>query len=152
MMQRQMRLRGNASPTWRETSGMTLLELTLAAGIMAVGFVLLSGSIISIFATNQGTEHRQVAMSEASKILEQLNAMSFEEIISMTNPILTTLGSGASVTMECFDGSDWLLLPLTDTENAEEALPNPLEVRCSINFEVTGGNAMNLSSSALFRR
>ena len=118
-------------------SGMSLLEVTFAAGIMATALSLLFGSLISISLIGRLNEDKSVANTELASTMEQLRSLEFSDLMTFTPPSPTTPGVEQTLTLEAYlaDGTV-LALPLTPDEAGEVAvppnLPNPLEVRATL--------------------
>lgn len=118
-------------------SGMSLLEVTFAAGIMATALSLLFGSLISISLIGRLNEDKSVAHTELASTMEQLRGLDFTDLMTFTPAAPTMPGVEQTLTLECYlaDGSA-RALPLTPNILGEvtvpENLPNPLEVRATL--------------------
>ncbi len=118
-------------------SGMSLLEVTFAAGIMATALSLLFGSLISISLIGRLNEDKSVAHTELASTMEQLRSLDFADLMTFTPQTPTTPGTEQTLSLEAYlaDGTV-LALPLTPDQTGEVTvppnLPNPLEVRATL--------------------
>lgn len=135
-----------------EESGVTLVEVMIAAGILAVSFVYLIGGIVDISDSNKVIEGRTQAGSQLASVMEQMRSMSFEAMMNYTPPTLPELGESAQVTLSCVasDGGN-VPLPLVDASVAS-SLPNPLEVRATVTWRDSRGRLNSQQLSSFFRR
>lgn len=117
-------------------SGMSLLEITFAAGIMATALSLLFGSLISISLLGRLNEDKAVANTALASVLEEVRTMEFTDLMTYTPESPAHPGKERVVTLACYtaDGSA-IELPLAADEEGNvdiPDLPNPLEVRVSL--------------------
>ncbi len=131
--------------TCNSQSGMSLLEVTFAAGIMATALSLLFGSLISISLIGRLNEDKSVAHTELASTMEQLRSLDFSDLMTFTPPTPTTPGVEQTLTLEAYfaDGTT-LALPLTPNILGEvtvpENLPNPLEIRATLLWQNEKGH------------
>jgi hypothetical protein len=113
-------------------SGMTLLELMFAAGVMAVALSMLFGSMISISAVGEINEDQTIGMTLLSGELEKIRSMPFEDLMDYS-PQYIEDGPGAysGIYLECYDadGHRW---PLPFHYRDDVDLPNPLKIRATM--------------------
>lgn len=117
-------------------SGMSLLEITFAAGIMATALSLLFGSLISISLLGKLNEDKAVANTELASVLEEVRTMDFNDLVVYSPAAPNYPGVERAVNIECYteDGAA-IALPLAEDESGNvdvPALPNPLEVRVTL--------------------
>lgn len=131
--------------------GMTLLELMIAAGIMAVGLVAIFGSLLSLTDTSNLSEERSAGMAQVGSLVEDFRTMSYDDMMAYEPPPITGVGAGA-VEVRCYysDGS-YVTLP-TDEGSLPEPLPNPCQVQLKLKWEDKKGRPMEVSASMWHRR
>lgn len=113
-------------------AGMSLLEVTFAAGIMATALSLLFGSLISISLVGKINEDKTVANTEISSVLESLRGMDYNDLLTFTPETPSSPGIARTVTLECFNADGTALaLPLAADAELPD-LPNPLEVQVTL--------------------
>lgn len=133
-------------------SGATLLELMVAASVMAMGLTFLFGSVITISAVGGATEGRNVAITHTSSVMEELRSLTYEEMLAYRPPVLTGLGTSETVVIECFkDDGTSLTLPI-DPATLTSPLPNPLPVQCTVSWRDQRGHNLHLAASELYYR
>lgn len=136
----------------RNESGVTLLELMFASGILAIGLAMLFGSMMSITTVGQAAEQRQVANTCLSRVMEELRGSTGEQLFDYVPPPIHGLSDTSGIIVECFDGDgNPVVLPLAGEVDSDE-LPNPLEVRVTVVWVDTQGRTVSLSASSMFRR
>ncbi|MBL7647532.1 MAG: type II secretion system protein [Candidatus Hydrogenedentes bacterium] len=122
-------------------SGMTLIEIMFAMGILATTLSLLFGSLISISIVGRLNEEKAVANTALSSTLEELRGKPLKDLLLYEPQTPEWPGVERTVQLECFDedgvaiaipmdldvdaDSGALLEPLPD-------LPNPLEVKATL--------------------
>ena len=149
--------------THTRNSGMTLLEVMIAAGVMVVAFVFIMGSIISVDTTADISEDQAVAMGMVSSILEGLSALEFEELLAI-NPAgdatateetreaqLEILGNSADIVIECVDEYGYGQ-PLPIPVEYADYMPNPVEVRVTVHWADKEGRPFSMTSSTYYYR
>ena len=151
------------------TSGMTLMELMMAAGIIAIALVLLVGSLISIFRVSTIAEDRTIAESQANTIFEQIGSRNATNLKSYIPPVFTDLGATQTVDVDVFTQNpvtttdphpannpnppahanpttNFLRLPSTATTT----IPNPVMICCTVTWTDKQGRPSHLHVSRLF--
>ena len=151
------------------TSGMTLMELMMAAGIVAIALVLLLGSLISIFKVSTLAEDRTVAESQANTIFEQIASRNLASLKSYIPPVFSDLGVTQTVDVDVFTQNpvtvadphpannpnppahpnpttNFLRLPSA----AGTAIPNPVMICCTVTWTDKQGRLSHLHVSRLF--
>ncbi len=146
--------------------GMTLLELTIATGIMTVALAMAFGGVLSMIAVGRLSEEQEIAATHLATVMEELRTCNLEEIIAYEPPRLEGLGNEVYVTLEYVDAEGNLVaLPAAGAVGAEgegedegdaavdpAALPNPLELRVEITWLGERGREYSMSASAVFGR
>ncbi len=134
----------------KNNSGFTLIELMLAAGVMAMALSMLFGSLISISLMGEVAKDRTLASELLSGTLEFMRTLDYEEMLAFTPPTIDGLGERQVTVLECYseDGTAHTL-PMTGTL---PTLPNPVEVRATIIWEDQRGRAYTASASAQYGR
>jgi Tfp pilus assembly protein PilV len=84
------------STSSKAVEGFTLLEIMIAAGVMAMGLVLVFGALVSIAETNQTSQTRTVANAQVNSVLEEVQALGPVELASYQPPPMPGLGAGAN--------------------------------------------------------
>ena len=151
------------------TSGMTLMELMIASGIVAIALVFLIGSLISIFRVSTIAEDRTIAQSQANTIFEQLASRNLNTLKSYSPPTFTDLGTDQHVSVDVFTlnpvttadphsgtgsnppvhpnpTSNFLRLPTTSSTT----IPNPVLICCTVSWTDKHGRPSHLHVSRLF--
>ena len=150
-----MNLRKTSSARVRpvqNTQGMTLLEVMIAAGLMAVALVIIMGCIVSISATSELSEDQAMAAATITSVLEELHSSSFDQVMTYQPPSTTELGASAGVTVTCFDGSgNGYGLPLNPA-TLTSPLPNPVEVQVTVVWRDKMGRPCTLRGSTFCGR
>ena len=133
--------------TFGTNAGMTLLEVSIACAVLGVAFVYLFGSILSISALGGQTRERATAQSQVSSILAAIQPLSRAQMLAFTPPAVQGLGAGATAQVACLDGAGGAV---TLPTGAATVLPDPAEVRVTVNWQDTRGRACSLVESAIF--
>ena len=131
---------------------MTLVEVMIAAAILAVALVFTMGSVVSIAATSRINEDQAIAAATVSTLLEELRALSFDQLMAYQPLSSSDLGAAATVTVQCYDASGAALALPIDTTTFSTPLPNPLEVQVIITWLDEMGRPYSKQATALFGR
>ncbi len=133
-------------------SGLTLLEIMFAAGVLVVGFVLVFGSVFSISEARDVTEGRAAAMAQLASVMEEVRRTSYSELLAYEPPAPDGLGEDATVEVRCFynDGTS-LELPVP-VDSVPDLLPNPCEIQVTVTWHDLRGRTLTRTSSALYGR
>lgn len=135
----------------RDDSGFTLLELMFAGGIMAMSMSLLFGSLVGLFVTGGLTESQAIAVTHLSSVTEELNTLSFEQVMAYAPPAFGNLGSAEVVEVRCQDaGGEMLTLPVDAVTAAN--LPNPLTIQVVVTWQDQRGYTFTKTASQQFYR
>lgn len=135
-------------PNWiAQNEGFTLLEITFAAGILAMALSLLFGSLITILVVAQLNEDKALAKTHLASVLEQVRGLTVEELMEYEPPQLDRPGVRRAISLVCFDTEGQTIeLPLVgDAEQPE--LPNPLEIMATLLWRNEKGHVFEASST-----
>ena len=117
-------------------SGMSLLEITFAAGILATALSLIFGSLISISLLGSLNEDKAVANTELASVLEEIRSLDFSDLMTYTPENPTKPGISRTVSLECYDADGGAVaLPIAVADGEDVTLPdvpNPLEIKVTI--------------------
>lgn len=130
-------------------SGMTLLELMFAAGVLAVTLALFFQSLINITAADELNNERVVARTHATSIFEDLRGRVYAQFLAYTPPTFPNAMRNETVSLLCTqaDGTT-VSLPAS----ASLVLPNPVTLQCTVTWLDTVGHSMSQTFSQQFRR
>ena len=134
-------------------AGFTLVELVIASGIIGVAMAMTMGSLMSVSTAQRTTEADAVAAAHVSSILEEIRAITaIEDLFTYVPPNLRGLGASEIVTYSCVDTANTVIaLPLAAAA-ARPTLPNPAEVRVTIQWSDPEGRVQTLQASTFHRR
>ena len=138
-----------------EQSGVTLIELMFAAGVLAMALALLFGSLLTISSAGEVTRSRGVAATHLAGIMEELHGLSYGALLEYIPPSLDGAGVEEVLEVECFDASGGALALPVDAETFEslaEPLPNPLRVQSTVTWYDAQGHEFSFSVSQLYHR
>lgn len=118
-----------------QDSGVTLIELMFAAGVIALGLSMLFGSLVSINVMGEVSRDRAVAESTLASVLEDIRLQSFTDLQSYRLPFPLEepgIAQGMAVRMNDEDGNPvWLPMSTVDgsvSAGSTPSFPNPVEV------------------------
>lgn len=133
-------------------SGMTLVEVMIAAGIVAVAFLLAMESFVSISLASDISEDQAVAVATVSSLLEELRSLSFDELMAYQPPASESLGATTVIGVVCYDAAGAAhTLPL-DPATLATPLPNPLEVEVTVVWRDTKWHPFAMRAAAFYGR
>lgn len=140
-----------SSPSCSE-AGMTLLEVTLACGLMSVAFVMIIGSLMSVSNANTVTEDRTVAAAHLSGIMEELHTLPSDQLAAYQPPAQEGLGAQErfSVVAIGSDGSR-ITFPIATAQTFSQ-LPNPFEVQATVTWRDRDGHLQVARGSTMVGR
>ncbi len=136
----------------REECGVTLVELMIAAGVLAVAIVLLLGGLISIGETNAITENQTVASAYLESVVEETQALSYDQLLAYQPPAMTGLGASSTIQVQCMDSAGNPVMLPVDPASLGGALPNPTEVQITVVWNDVRGRVFTARTSTLCRR
>jgi hypothetical protein len=138
----------------KNNAGLTLLELMFASGIVAMALALLFGSLISMRVMGQANEDQVKATAFLGSILEEVNALAFDQLGAITTPT-NLLGPGKTrnrnivlaFTVPKSDGSiSSYALPYTGDISL---IPNPVEVKVTLTWQDEVGRNLQMVTSTM---
>ena len=137
-------------------SGMSLVELMLAAGVMAVGLSMLFGSLVGLSAVNKITEDRASAVAQLSAVMEEIQPLNYDGVLKYQPPQFTYLGPLETVTVNGYkaDGTTEFSIPVSPTA-PPTGLPtgsgaSPLRVKVTIAWYDNKHRPFAVNASRLF--
>jgi len=133
---------------------MTLLELMIASGMLALALSMIFGSLISISVVGDISESRVNAANAVAGVLEQVRQKSLTDLAQFTPVLDSGPGVRRTVTLECYDNNgDAVSLPLpAEAQSQLAALPNPLEVKATLIWEDERGRVFSTYTSTYVGR
>ena len=127
----------------KTNAGMTLIELMLAVGIVGVTLSVVFSGLMSLSGIGKISESQIKASCALSSIMEEINTISTEQLLSYTPPEIEMPGYEQSIRITLLIPAEGnpgeaasvteLDLPVSDTFD-RSTLPNPVEVRASIDW------------------
>jgi len=136
----------------RDDAGLTLVEIMIAGGILAMSFVFLLGSIVSISSTGESSENRSKAQTDLSTVLEEVRSVSYDQLLAYVPPELPGLGDSVNVEVVCLAGGGVEYELPIDADLLAAPLPNPVEVRVTVSWLDRMGRVQTARASALAER
>ena len=141
-------------PQFNKESGMTLVELTLAAGILAVALSMLFGSLVTVTAMGRITESRSIAESDLVGVMEELETIkSLSGLLEYEPPVPESLGPLQTLVVEVVQ-EDGTRIPLPVESGAAggtPSIPNPAQVECTVSWYCER-RPMSIKATKMFRR
>jgi type II secretory pathway pseudopilin PulG len=131
-------------------AGMTLLEVMIAAGIMATALVLLMGSLGNISATGATAEDRALAASHVSSVLEEIRVMDRESLLFYRAPGFRGLRGEALAVQYVSTTGTVVNLPLS-VGVLPPPMPNPAEIRVTATWQSAAGHPYRYRATTLYR-
>ena len=142
---------------------MTLIELMFACGILAMTLSFLFSSLLGISVIGRLSESRTSASTTISSLLEEIQTMSYDDLLAYEAPDIEGPGVAHTVKVECVLPGDSLAgteggessseeistleLPLPETFSG--TLPNPLEIRVTLTWREASGHTFRASASTM---
>ncbi len=146
-------MRRIAGKRQQSQAGFTLVELLIASGIIGVALAMTMGSLVSVSTAQRTTEADAIAAAHVSSILEEIRAITaIEDLFTYVPPNLRGLGAAEVVTYSCIDTTNTeIALPLA-AGAARPTLPNPAEVRVTVQWMDPEGRVRTEQASTFHRR
>jgi type II secretory pathway pseudopilin PulG len=132
---------------------MTLLELMFAAGIVGMALAFLFGSLVTISLASNLTQNRAIVATHIATVMEELHGAGLQQLLTYTPPVFTGLGLGAAEIVQVeavMDDGSVLALPVDPATVGP--LPNPLLIRCRVNWIGAENRLLALDASQFFYR
>ena len=142
-------------PTVRQ-KGMTLIEVMMAVSVLAFSFSVVYGSLVTMYVLGRTNEDRVRAITAAAALIEEIQAMDINRIATFTPNTTGLLLPGvehwATVEFVVPEGEsfDTVSIPLSDMSVSD--LPNPVEVRLTVNWLDKDGRAFQYKVSSMKAR
>lgn len=151
-------------------SGVTLLEISFAMGILVVAISMLFGAIINNHRSSNTINSRSAATAALRSISELVRSLDINQLIVMDAGVWEIDGVEYSVTIELEDDDGVLQevpLDVADADTGQNKklddvlndFPNPIQVKITLawvmdqmtdqNGEIIGGHALQLSTRLL---
>ncbi len=137
---------------WTNESGMTLMELMLASGVMAVSLTFLFGSLLTISAAGDITANRTIAVTHVSTVMEQVRTLTYDELLAYQPPVFVGLGMSETVHVEYYQADGTTVVPPIAPGALANPLPNPLTVKCTVTWYDPRGHAFRQVGSEMVYR
>jgi hypothetical protein len=114
--------------------GLTLIEIILAVGVLAVGFVMLLGSIPSIHGTIEMNSDTAQALYHGASIVEEIQALPNSQLESYIPPVMNDLGANEVITVILLDNlGNEVVLP-ANLGAVPGGVPDPAEIQVYIQW------------------
>ena len=141
-------------PFLTRKEGMSLLELTFAAGVLALALSLLFGSLLTITIVSRLNEDRAVANTALASVLEQVRGLNLQELLEFEAPRLQHPGVKRALALVCYDAAgEEVPIPLVEDDDADDIeFPNPLEVKATLLWSNEQGHVFQSSATLLVGR
>ena len=127
-------------------SGFSLLELMIASTFMLLGLVALLGGIVRINTANQFAADRATVMSRVATVMDELNRATTNELLAYAPPPFAGMVPATNVQVMYVDAGGNEATPASFTP---ATLPNPLEIRVTVNTVSRLGHPINVQSSTV---
>lgn len=137
-------------------AGMTLLELSIAAAIMASSLVFILGAVVSLSMTSDVAADQAASMAYVTTVMEELRRAPEDDLLAYVPPEPSADMPEQSVEIKYFLNEDGgVLVPPVDPLSASgdvDELPNPLHVSISISGITKSGRHYTIQSATMVRR
>lgn len=146
---------------WKANDGMTLLEVTFAAGVLATALALLFGALLNMRVIGQVASDRSVALAQLASVMEDLRTSNYNSLMDYAQPTnLKGPGVENAVLLECYDKDGKSIpLPWEPAKDAPDAkppsagsMPNPLEVRVTVAWTDEAGRIFSVHAATQIGR
>jgi type II secretory pathway pseudopilin PulG len=131
-------------------SGMTLLELMLAGGVIALALTFVFGSLVTISMAGNLTQDRGVGVTHLATVMEELKGLTYAELLAYRPPTFQGLGPGETVAVDCYQDDDTPLRLPVNPASLVNPLPNPLRVQCTVTWHDERGHNFRITGSELY--
>ena len=132
---------------------MTLLELTIAAAILASTLVFILGSIVSLSTTSDIAADQAATMAYVSTIVEELRTASGGDLLGYSPPAPPAGSPEQTVEIQYVMNGDGATLspPIVEDESPPD-LPNPLHITISVTALSKSGRHFTTKTATMLRR
>lgn len=140
----------------RNDTGMTLLELMFASGIIAVALSVLFGGLVAVSMIGRLNESRTAASVALSGVMDELNTLPLNLIAKYAPPPVEVPFHEYSLAVECLIPSTGesgeasiqaVTLPLDESSGI--TLQGPVEVRATLTWREDGGHVYRVTASTV---
>lgn len=130
---------------------MTLIELTLAVGVLAMALGVMFSSLISMYRMGEIAEGRTRAAMVMASVLEEIQSLPMEQLLAYNPNPVDGEDNSVVVQLEIFTSSGAAVtLP---TAPGTLTFPNPMEARATVFWtEQPRGRTFSMSGSTLLAR
>lgn len=140
--------------TRKDNEGMTLLEVTFAASVLALALAMLFGSLLNLRVIGQTSADRSVALAQLASVMEEIRGLPLNELMQYTQPEFSGPGTKQAVLIEAFD-TDGDPVPMPVKPDALGVLnlpgantfPNPLEIKVTFAWSDTAGRVYSVRAT-----
>lgn len=142
----------------RSDSGVTLLEISFAMGVLVIAISMMMGSLLSMQRSAKTVKSRSTATAALRSVTEQLRGRTFNSVIETDMSNSTIDGIPFSIAIELEDKSGNLVSVPDDSLDVED-FPNPIQMKVTATWVVDGvyddnggllsGRVMSMSTRAL---
>ena len=126
--------------------GLTLLEVMIAAGVLALAMVMAMGSMLSISATTAQAEDQAAASAAVSSLIEQIRATPMENIRNFQPPAQAGMRIQSQVWV--VTNNNEIALP-ADQNVSNNIFRAPLQVRVQVNWLDNAGRPRVLDTTTI---
>ncbi|MCP4639895.1 MAG: hypothetical protein GY851_05660 [bacterium] len=134
------------------SAGLTLLEIMIATGILTIALVMSLGSVISISTASDSTADQAVAMATVASVLEQIQTLSFDEVMAYYPGASSELGATTAISLVCYDTTGTPVSMPCNPEDAGVSFPNPMEAQVTVVWRDLGGRPRTMRASTMLMR
>ncbi len=135
----------------RNDAGVTLIELTFAAGVLATALGIMFSALITLAVMGDVAEGRSRATTAMSGVMEGMRAAGPMAVLTSEPAPVSCDGHTMAVMMEVFDtDGEPMALPITPDVNGNlPPLPEPMEIRVTLMWEGRGGRTYSTRSAMM---
>lgn len=135
----------------RNDAGLTLIELTFAAGVLAVALSVMMGALLSLTVMGDVAEGRTRAVTALAGVIEEIHRVGPEMLAQTPEPVESN-GYVMAVMIEAIDTDGIAMeLPLAVDANGNPSatLPNPVEIQVTVMWEGVRGRVFSARSTTM---
>ena len=139
--------------TMGPTTGLALLELMFAAGIIALVLSLLFGALLNMSIVGSVSEGQALAVSRVASVSEELQRRTtMTGLLSYVPPSFGGLGVAEQIQVSCFDTTGTKVNLPTTEDSLANPIPNPVEVQIAVTWRDTAGHVYTVTGSTKVER
>jgi type II secretory pathway pseudopilin PulG len=128
-------------------SGVTLIELMFAVGIMAMALAFIFGSLIDVAKASDLTQSRSVAVTHVATVMEEVQSLGYDALLAYQPPQLRGLGYSETIQVQCIKADGTAIQLPVSAASLTQPLPNPLQVECTVGWRDEKGHSFSLKAS-----